>query len=95
MNALMTARRAVVRERCVECGHMKSEHIPNSLCGDFVIETVLLPVCVKCHDRVCEEDEDEICQHCMAESLWAANMTRQLRIAAGWSVDKTGGVRHL
>ena len=50
------------------------------------------PTCIECGQRPCETEEDEICRHCWDEMLWAANMRRELRIAAGWTRDKTGAV---
>ena len=58
----------VLRKRCGECGHLKSEHIKNSLCGDFYIEKVMLPRCMYC-GRACEDEEDEMCQKCWKKRL--------------------------
>lgn len=89
----LRVQRVVRRMRCVTCGQLEANHIPNCLCDcDYHEEIVMLPVCIRCADRVCETDEDEICQHCWDESLWVANMTRELRIAAGWRADGAGGV---
>ena len=62
-------KRVVRRLRCGECGHLKSEHVKWALCGKFYTEEVLLPVCVECGKRVCENEEDELCQQCFRKDL--------------------------
>ena len=85
--------RLVRRMRCGTCGHLEEEHVPDCLCDcAYYEENVWLPVCVECKDRLCETDEDEICQHCWGEHRRANNMMRERRIAAGWRVDGTGGL---
>ena len=59
----MTKTRKVRRMRCSECGHLKSEHVKNSACGEFYMETVTLPICIYC-GATCEDIEDEMCQKC-------------------------------
>lgn len=61
--------RKVRRQRCGDCAHLKSEHIKNSLCGNFYWETVILPVCIYC-GATCADEEDEMCQTC-----WNAGLT--------------------
>ena len=58
----------VKRYRCGECGHLKKEHVKNSFCGDFYLETILLPACIYC-GRACDDVEDEMCQRCWNKSL--------------------------
>ena len=59
------ATRLVRRQRCGHCAHLKSEHIPNSVCWDEAYsqwEEVMLPVCIYC-GATCD-DEDEMCKTC-------------------------------
>ena len=59
--------RKVRRQRCGDCAHLKSEHIKNSVCGDYYWETVMLPICIYC-GKTCDYEEDEMCQTC-----WRSN----------------------
>lgn len=59
-------KRMVRRQRCGHCAHLKSEHIPNSLCWEEAHsywEEVMLPVCIYCA-ATCDDEEDEMCQTC-------------------------------
>lgn len=61
--------RWVKRQRCGDCGHLKSEHIIKSVCHDFYWETILLPVCIDCGKNVCDDVEDQLCQKCWKRRL--------------------------
>ena len=50
------------------------------------------PVCCVCNTERADTDEDEMCEACWQESIAHANQIRRNRIAAGWTVDSTGGV---
>lgn len=67
--------RRVRRIVCSECGHLKSEHSREALCGTFRIEHITLPVCVECRRRVCECDEDEMCQVCFRKQTTVRNVS--------------------
>jgi len=56
-------------KRCGYCGHRKSEHSKEALCGDFFWDVQMLPVCIECGKRVCEDEEDELCQVCFKKGL--------------------------
>jgi hypothetical protein len=63
--------RLVTRRRCGECGHLESEHIPNSVCwndDEVHTEKVRLPVCIEC-DATCNDEADELCPACFNSGL--------------------------
>ncbi len=65
-------KRLVRRQRCGHCAHLKSEHIPNSVCWEESYsywEEVMLPACIYC-GATCDDEEDEMCQTC-----WNARLT--------------------
>jgi hypothetical protein len=72
--------RLVRRQRCGHCAHLKSEHIPNSLCWEEAYsywEEVMLPVCIYCA-ATCGDEEDEMCQTC-----WNARLTPNVKVGDG------------
>lgn len=50
------------------------------------------PVCCRCHARMCDTDEDEMCRECWDASIAEANATREALIAAGWTVGPGQGL---
>lgn len=66
-----SVQRLVRRQRCGHCAHLKSEHIPNSVCWDEAYsywEEVMLPVCIYC-GATCDDEEDEMCKTCWDSRL--------------------------
>lgn len=49
-------------------------------------------VCCKCHARLCDGEEDEMCRECWDASIARANAKRKERIAAGWVVGPNEGL---